>query len=189
MNPSGEVGKAPFQQGTRPSAGTLNSLHKAVFRARGTNGINVRWESGVLVVEGVAQTGTFPFRVRDVSVAGSGWFVTVDDGYFSTTNESPQSNHLALLADDQISFAECYLYLHAEFDTDEELTGTPELLVMESTDPVLTTDLFTNGYLQIAKIEQVGTVAAPSLTITQYVGSNVLHRKINLTHLWEYNLP
>lgn len=185
MNPNPAIGLKGFKQGHGISAKTLNAMGKALFHARGTNGVNVRWEGGNLVVEGA--TESFPFRVSDVSIPGDGWHVQIEQGYFSTANQATQGTQWEpTCADVEVYHDTVYLYMHAAFDSNELLTGTPELVILESTDPVLTADTFTNGYLQLAKMEKAGTAAAPSLTITQYVETNLLHRKINLTHLWSY---
>ena len=63
MNPGPGTGAKNFRKGFGVSAGTLQSMKDALFRARGTNGINVRWENGGLVVEGSGYTTQHPFQI------------------------------------------------------------------------------------------------------------------------------
>lgn len=191
MNPNPATGLKGFRQGYGISAKTLQAMGRALFHARGTNGNTVRWEGGTLVVEG--SNFAKPFTVSDVSNPTDGWQVLVAPGYILSVNDPAgtpvdvQYDGVDLLSAGPIPVADniSYVAVKVTCDTDEELDGIPEIVLIASGDWYPADDPFLYGFYAVAKITKAGDVLLPSITVkAQYIDHHLAHRKANTTHIW-----
>jgi hypothetical protein len=166
-------------------------MHTALFKARGTNGVSVRFERGELVVDG--SNFVKPFTISDVSNPTDGWQILVAPGYILTANDinhtptNVQYSGTDLLSVGPIPVADSVTYVAVKVtcDTDEDLDGIPEIVLIDSADWYPTDDPFLYGFYAVAKITKAGDVLLPSITINaQYIDHHLAHRKANTTHIW-----
>lgn len=191
MNPNPAQGLKGFREGYGISAKTLNAMGRALFHARGTNGVNVRWEGGNLVVEG--SNLVKPFTVSNVSNHTDGWQILVAPGFLHSQNGTSylplevqyDGADLINVGPIPVTADVSYVAVKVTCDVDEELDGVPEIVLIEDSDWYPVDDPFLYGFYPIAKITKAGDSAAPSITVnSQYIDHHLAHRKINTSHVW-----